>query len=128
MFDGDVLCVLIVEERLVLIVPEIEVIYIETLVQLECEFVGRGIHIWIVPIVRVARLTMDREGICWFVVEMLGLLMLVYCFVDMFDDYCVVVICVVVVVCDCYLVDGYELFVVLGSNGYVSLVVVVGVD
>lgn len=87
MFDVMVLCVLIVQEQLYLVVLEIEVIYIEILVQLEQE---QGL--WVILIVCVVCLIMDCEGICCLVVEILGLLILLYCFVDIEVEYCVVVV------------------------------------
>jgi len=87
MLDGEALRDLIAEERPTLIVPEIEAIHTETLVQLEREFVGRGTHTRIVPTARAARLTMDREGIRRLAAETLGLPTSPYRFVDTLDDY-----------------------------------------
>jgi phosphoribosylglycinamide formyltransferase 2 len=87
MLDGDALRALIAEERPALIVPEIEAIHTETLVQLEHEFAGRGTHTRIVPTARAARLTMDREGIRRLAAETLGLATSPYRFVDTLDDY-----------------------------------------
>lgn len=87
MLDGDALRALIAEERPALIVPEIEAIHTETLVQLEREFAGRGTHTRIVPTARAARLTMDREGIRRLAAETLGLPTSPYRFVDTLDDY-----------------------------------------
>ena len=87
MLDGDALRALIAEERPALIVPEIEAIHTETLVQLEHEFAGRGTHTRIVPTARAARLTMDREGIRRLAAETLGLATSRYRFVDTLDDY-----------------------------------------
>ncbi|MGN6150487.1 MAG: formate-dependent phosphoribosylglycinamide formyltransferase [Lysobacteraceae bacterium] len=87
MLDGDALRALIAEERPALIVPEIEAIHTETLVQLEREFAGRGTHTRIVPTARAARLTMDREGIRRLAAETLGLATSPYRFVDTLDDY-----------------------------------------
>ncbi len=87
MLDGDALRALIAEERPTLIVPEIEAIHTETLVQLEREFAERGTHTRIVPTARAARLTMDREGIRRLAAETLGLPTSPYRFVDTLDDY-----------------------------------------
>lgn len=87
MLDGDALRTLIAEERPALIVPEIEAIHTETLVQLEREFAGRGTHTRIVPTARAARLTMDREGIRRLAAETLGLPTSPYRFVDTQEDY-----------------------------------------
>ncbi|MES2670713.1 MAG: formate-dependent phosphoribosylglycinamide formyltransferase [Pseudomonadota bacterium] len=87
MLDGDALRALIAEERPTLIVPEIEAIHTETLVQLEREFAERGTQTRIVPTARAARLTMDREGIRRLAAETLGLPTSPYRFVDTLDDY-----------------------------------------
>lgn len=87
MLDGDALRALIADERPTLIVPEIEAIHTETLVQLEREFAERGTHTRIVPTARAARLTMDREGIRRLAAETLGLPTSPYRFVDTLDDY-----------------------------------------
>lgn len=87
MLDGDALRALIAEERPTLIVPEIEAIHTETLVQLEREFAERGTHTRVVPTARAARLTMDREGIRRLAAETLGLATSPYRFVDTLDDY-----------------------------------------
>ena len=87
MLDAQALRDLIAEERPTLIVPEIEAIHTETLVQLEHEFAGRGTHTRIVPTARAARLTMDREGIRRLAAETLGLPTSPYRFVDTREDY-----------------------------------------
>ena len=87
MLDGQALRDLIADERPTLIVPEIEAIHTETLVQLEREFSGRGTHTRIVPTARAARLTMDREGIRRLAAETLGLPTSPYRFVDTLGDY-----------------------------------------
>jgi phosphoribosylglycinamide formyltransferase 2 len=87
MLDGQALRDLIADERPTLIVPEIEAIHTETLVQLEREFAGRGTHTRIVPTARAARLTMDREGIRRLAAETLGLPTSPYRFVDTREDY-----------------------------------------
>ena len=87
MLDGQALRDLIALERPTLIVPEIEAIHTETLVQLEREFAERGTHTRIVPTARAARLTMDREGIRRLAAETLGLPTSPYRFVDTLEDY-----------------------------------------
>ncbi len=87
MLDAQALRDLIADERPTLIVPEIEAIHTETLVQLEHEFAGRGTHTRIVPTARAARLTMDREGIRRLAAETLGLPTSPYRFVDTQEDY-----------------------------------------
>ena len=87
MLDAQALRDLIAEERPTLIVPEIEAIHTETLVQLEREFAGRGTHTRIVPTARAARLTMDREGIRRLAAETLAVPASAYRFVDTLDDY-----------------------------------------
>ncbi len=87
MLDGQALRELIAAERPALIVPEIEAIHTETLVQLEQEFAERGTHTRIVPTARAARLTMDREGIRRLAAETLGLPTSPYRFVDTHDAY-----------------------------------------
>jgi len=57
MLDGDVLRALITQEKPHLVIPEIEAIATQTLVELEDE--GQRV----IPTARAARLTMDREGI-----------------------------------------------------------------
>jgi phosphoribosylglycinamide formyltransferase 2 len=57
MLDGKALREIVMRERPQLIVPEIEAIATQTLVELEAE--GHRV----VPTARAARLTMDREGI-----------------------------------------------------------------
>lgn len=87
MLDAQALRDLIADERPTLIVPEIEAIHTETLVQLEREFAGRGTQTRIVPTARAARLTMDREGIRRLAAETLGLPTSPYRFVDTREDY-----------------------------------------
>ncbi|WP_274650545.1 formate-dependent phosphoribosylglycinamide formyltransferase [Paenibacillus humicola] len=76
MLDGAALRDLILSERPDLIVPEIEAIATETLVELERE--GHRV----VPTARAARLTMDREGIRRLAAETLGLPTAPYRFAD----------------------------------------------
>ncbi|MFD0958885.1 formate-dependent phosphoribosylglycinamide formyltransferase [Paenibacillus chungangensis] len=76
MLDGDALRRIIEEERPHYIVPEIEAIATDMLVELESE----GYHV--VPTARAARLTMDREGIRRLAAEKLGLPTAPYRFAD----------------------------------------------
>jgi len=67
MLDGDALRILIEKEQPDLVVPEIEAIATDTLVELEAE----GYRV--IPTARAARLTMNREGIRRLAAENLGL-------------------------------------------------------
>ncbi|KGM55435.1 phosphoribosylglycinamide formyltransferase [Lysobacter daejeonensis GH1-9] len=87
MLDGAAIRELVAKERPHLIVPEIEAIHTETLVQLEQEFTGRGSHCRVIPTARAARLTMDREGIRRLAAETLGVPTSPYRFVDTKDEY-----------------------------------------
>lgn len=87
MLDGAAIRELIARERPHLIVPEIEAIHTETLVQLEQEFIGRGSHCRVIPTARAARLTMDREGIRRLAAETLGVPTSPYRFVDTREEY-----------------------------------------
>lgn len=87
MLDARALRELIAHERPDLIVPEIEAIHTQTLVELEREFAGCGAATRIVPTARAARLTMDREGIRRLAAETLGLPVSPYRFVDTRDEY-----------------------------------------
>ena len=82
MLDGVALRALIEAERPDLIVPEIEAIHTETLVELERD---AGQHV--IPTARATRLTMDREGIRRLAAETLGLPTSPYRFVDTLDEY-----------------------------------------
>ncbi|HEY9253971.1 MAG TPA: formate-dependent phosphoribosylglycinamide formyltransferase [Stenotrophomonas sp.] len=82
MLDPMALRALIAEERPHLIVPEIEAIHTETLVQLE-QTQGQRV----IPTARAARLTMDREGIRRLAAEALGLPTSPYRFVDTHEEY-----------------------------------------
>jgi phosphoribosylglycinamide formyltransferase 2 len=82
MLDGDAIRALVERERPHLVVPEIEAISTQTLVELESEHGQR-----VVPTARAARLTMDREGIRRLAAETLGLRTSPYRFVDAQDDY-----------------------------------------
>ncbi len=82
MLDPVALRQLIERERPHLVVPEIEAIHTETLVQLEQQLGQR-----VVPTARAARLTMDREGIRRLAAETLGLPTSPYRFVDTEAEY-----------------------------------------
>ncbi len=82
MLDPAALRDLIVLERPHLVVPEIEAIHTQTLVELETE---AGLRV--VPTARAARLTMDREGIRRLAAETLELPTSPYRFVDTHADY-----------------------------------------
>lgn len=80
MLDGDAIRAIIEKERPDLIVPEIEAIATETLLELESE--GHRV----IPTARAARLTMDREGIRRLAAETLGLPTAPYRFADSLDE------------------------------------------
>ena len=82
MLDPAALRDLIAHEKPDLIVPEIEAIHTQTLVELERDHGQR-----VVPTARAARLTMDREGIRRLAAETLGLPTSPYQFVDTRDEY-----------------------------------------
>ncbi|WP_024870095.1 formate-dependent phosphoribosylglycinamide formyltransferase [Pseudoxanthomonas suwonensis] len=82
MLDTFALRELIALEKPDLIVPEIEAIHTETLVELEREHGQR-----VIPTARAARLTMDREGIRRLAAETLGLPTSPYRFVDTEEEY-----------------------------------------
>jgi phosphoribosylglycinamide formyltransferase 2 len=82
MLDTFALRELIALEKPDLIVPEIEAIHTETLIQLEKEH-GQTV----IPTARAARLTMDREGIRRLAAETLGLPTSPYRFVDTHEEY-----------------------------------------
>ena len=87
MLDGAAIRALVALERPHLIVPEIEAIHTQTLVELEREFAERGTSTRVIPTARAARLTMDREGIRRLAAETLGLPTSPYRFVDTLEDY-----------------------------------------
>jgi len=87
MLDGQAVRALIAAERPNLIVPEIEAIHTQTLVELEDEFARRGSDTRVIPTARAARLTMDREGIRRLAAETLKLATSPYRFVDTLEDY-----------------------------------------
>ncbi len=82
MLDPAALRELISRERPHLVVPEIEAIHTQTLVELECDH-----DVQVIPTARAARLTMDREGIRELAAATLGLPTSPYRFVDTLDDY-----------------------------------------
>jgi phosphoribosylglycinamide formyltransferase 2 len=77
MTDGQALRELILKERPALVVPEIEAISTDTLVELEREGVTE-----VIPTARAAKLTMNREGIRRLAAETLGLPTSPYRFAD----------------------------------------------
>lgn len=81
MLDGRALRDLIERERPALVVPEIEAIATQTLVELERE--GQRV----IPTARAARLTMDREGIRRLAAEELGLATSPFQFADTEAEY-----------------------------------------
>jgi len=87
MLDGAAIRALIEKEKPHLIVPEIEAIHTETLVQLEREFAEQGSATRVIPTARAARLTMDREGIRRLAAETLELPTSPYRFVDTREEY-----------------------------------------
>jgi phosphoribosylglycinamide formyltransferase 2 len=82
MLDTFALRELVAREKPDLIVPEIEAIHTETLIQLEKEHGQK-----VIPTARAARLTMDREGIRRLAAETLGVPTSPYRFVDTHADY-----------------------------------------
>lgn len=82
MLDPAALRDLVAHEKPDLVVPEIEAIHTQTLVELEQ---SRGQRV--VPTARAARLTMDREGIRRLAAETLGLPTSPYRFVDTLEEY-----------------------------------------
>jgi len=82
MLDGAAIRALIALEKPDLVVPEIEAIHTETLVELERDHDQR-----VIPTARAARLTMDREGIRRLAAETLALPTSLYRFVDTLDEY-----------------------------------------
>lgn len=80
MLDGAAIRQIVESERPDLIVPEIEAIATETLLELEAE--GHRV----IPTARAARLTMDREGIRRLAAETLGLPTAPYRFADSLEE------------------------------------------
>lgn len=81
MLDGDALRRVIEDENPDFIIPEIEALNTDTLVQLEKE----GYNV--IPTARAARLTMNREGIRRLVAEELGIATSRYAFADTKAEY-----------------------------------------
>ncbi|MFZ7305952.1 formate-dependent phosphoribosylglycinamide formyltransferase [Avibacterium avium] len=81
MLDGEALKALVEKEHPDYIVPEVEAIATETLVELE----QAGFNV--VPTAKATRLTMNREGIRRLAAEELGLPTSTYQFVDNFADF-----------------------------------------
>ena len=81
MLDGDALRDIILQEKPDFIVPEIEAIATDVLVELEQE------GFTIIPTARAAQLTMNREGIRRLVAEELGVKTSAYQFADNKVDY-----------------------------------------
>ena len=82
MLDGDALRHVIEQEKPDYIVPEIEAIATDTLVELEAE----GYNV--VPSAKATQLTMNREGIRRLAAEELALSTSPYRFSDDYDDFC----------------------------------------
>ncbi|MBB6341367.1 phosphoribosylglycinamide formyltransferase 2 [Pseudomonas fluvialis] len=80
MLDGDALRAVILKEQPHFIVPEIEAIATDTLVELEAE------GFTVIPTARAAQLTMNREGIRRLAAEELGLPTSPYRFADSFEE------------------------------------------
>ena len=81
MLDGGALRALVEKEQPDYIVPEVEAIATDTLVELEQE----GFNV--IPTAKATKLTMNREGIRRLAAEDLGLLTSDYAFVDNIDDF-----------------------------------------
>ncbi len=81
MLDADALRALVAQEKPDLIIPEIEAIATDTLVELE----QQGVHV--VPNARTTKLTMDREAIRELAVNTLGLPTSPFEFVDSFEGF-----------------------------------------
>lgn len=81
MLDGDALRSVIEAENPDFIIPEIEALNTDTLVELELE----GYNV--IPTARAARLTMNREGIRRLAAEQLGLATSAYRFADTEEEY-----------------------------------------
>ena len=81
MLDGGALRALVEKEQPDYIVPEVEAIATDTLVELEQE----GFNV--IPTAKATKLTMNREGIRRLAAEDLGLPTSDYAFVDNIDDF-----------------------------------------
>ena len=87
MLDGEAIRKLVELEQPHLIVPEIEAIHTQTLVELELKYREDGTPTRIIPTARAAWLTMDREGIRRLASETLELPTSPYRFVDTYEEY-----------------------------------------
>lgn len=85
MLDGEALRALIEQEKPDYIVPEVEAIATDTLLELE----QAGFNV--IPTAKATKLTMNREGIRRLAAEQLGLPTSPYQFVDSFEDFCTAV-------------------------------------
>ena len=83
MMDGAQLRALVEKEKPHIVVPEIEAIATDMLVQIEQEGLAR-----VIPTARAARLTMNREGIRRLVAETLGLPVSPYRFANSLEELC----------------------------------------
>lgn len=81
MADGQALRQLVEQERPHLIVPEIEAIATDTLLELECEGIAT-----VIPTARAAKLTMNREGIRTLAAETLALPTSSYAFANSLQE------------------------------------------
>lgn len=82
MLDGAALRKVVLDERPDYIVPEVEAISTDTLVDLESE------GFTVIPTAKATRLTMDREGIRRLAAEELNLATSPYEFADTYADFC----------------------------------------
>ncbi|MCG9695825.1 formate-dependent phosphoribosylglycinamide formyltransferase [Shewanella sp. Isolate11] len=81
MLDADALRAIITEEKPHLVIPEIEAIATQTLVEMEAEGVN------VIPTAKATQLTMDREGIRRLAAETLGLPTSPYFFCDTQSEF-----------------------------------------
>ena len=81
MLDGDALKAIIAQEQPHYVVPEIEAIATDTLVELEAQ----GLNV--VPTANATKLTMNREGIRRLAAETLSIPTSPYAFSDQYDDF-----------------------------------------
>ncbi|MDD1794734.1 formate-dependent phosphoribosylglycinamide formyltransferase [Enterovibrio makurazakiensis] len=81
MLDGDALAAIIAQEKPDFVVPEIEAIATDRLVELEKE----GLNV--IPTARATQLTMNREGIRRLAAEDLGVATSPYAFADTFEAF-----------------------------------------
>ncbi|WP_414932176.1 formate-dependent phosphoribosylglycinamide formyltransferase [Vibrio europaeus] len=81
MLDGDALQAIIEKEQPDYVVPEIEAIATDTLVELEAQ----GLNV--VPTAKATKLTMNREGIRRLAAEKLGLTTSPYRFADSYEEF-----------------------------------------